>query len=120
MVDGDTLAGLEQVQRHRRAHVAERDETDFHLSILLPETTLNARIGGSIWVLTDVNLAVHGDLVSLPGSHHVRKLHALKKSLVQAGNTSTRLSVNMKSPQMKWCIVSKAVVKDLGRLLKMS
>lgn len=119
LVDGDALAGLEQVQRHRRAHVAERDETDFHLSILLPETTLNARIGGSIWVLTDVNLAVHGDLVSLPGSHHVRKLHALKKSLVQEAHQRA-LSVNMKSPQMKWCIVSKAVVKDLGRLLKMS
>jgi hypothetical protein len=39
-VDGDALAGLEQVQRHRRAHVAEPDETDFHLSMLLPETTL--------------------------------------------------------------------------------
>jgi hypothetical protein len=56
---GDALAGLEQVQRHRRAHLAEPDETDLHLSMLLPETTLNARIGGSISVLTHVNLAVH-------------------------------------------------------------
>jgi hypothetical protein len=42
IVDGDALAGLEQVQRHRRAHLAEPDETDLHLSMLLPETTLNA------------------------------------------------------------------------------
>ncbi len=30
IVDGDLMAGLQQIARHARAHVAKPDETDFH------------------------------------------------------------------------------------------
>jgi hypothetical protein len=44
IVDGDGMAGLLQVQRHWRTHVAEPDETHVHCLILLTILTIAPRL----------------------------------------------------------------------------
>jgi hypothetical protein len=40
IIDGKAMAGLQEVPRHRRAHVAKPDETDVHRFILSAERAI--------------------------------------------------------------------------------